>query len=315
MRRSKRPIVIASRLSRLARAQAQTIGQTLAKVTPNVSVDYRWIESEADRFTDRSLADAGGKGLFTGAVELAVLNGDADMAVHSLKDMPANEATPGLIIAAVPQRADPRDCLIAKLEASAIDDLPRDAVLGTASPRRAAQVKRLRQDIEIRLIRGNVETRIRKVIDQGDYDATLLAVAGLQRLELTQHTTCPIDPSVMLPAAGQGALAIQCRTDDHVTLSRCLPLNDALTAAAVHAERQIVAGLNGDCHSPIAVLIEPSVDNGKVTFRIRARVLSPDGQRCLETDEQTDSKGLDRTTKQICDNLRRSGSDQIMAGG
>ncbi len=315
MRTSKRPIIIASRLSRLARAQAQTIGQTLAKMTPGVDVNYKWIESEADRFTDRPLADAGGKGLFTGAVEQALLNGDADIAVHSLKDMPANEATPGLIIAAVPQRADPRDCLIAKSTASTIDDLPRATILGTASPRRAAQVKRLRPDIEIQLIRGNVETRIRKTIDQGDYDATLLAMAGLQRLDLTQHTTHPIDSSVILPSAGQGALAIQCRADDHVTLARTLPLNDAMTAAAVHAERQIVAGLDGDCHSPIAVLIEPNIVDPKITFRIRARVLSHDGQQCLEIDQQTDSKDLNRTAKQIIDELRRSGSDQIMANG
>ncbi len=313
MRRTRRPIVIASRRSPLAQAQAQTIGQMLALVNAGLEVQYRWIESEGDRLVDASLADAGGKGLFARAVEQAVLNGRADVAVHSLKDLPTDEVTKGLVIAAVPAREDARDCLISRHQGG-IDGLPQGGVVGTASPRRAAQLKRVRPDLQIQLIRGNIETRLRKVLEDGLYDATLLAVAGLRRAGLGQHATRAIDPSVVLPAAGQGALAVQCRAADHTTLTRCLPLNDAWTAAAVHGERRIVASLQGDCHSAIAALVEPIGSNGDGGVRVRGKVLSQDGVTCIENDTQVLFKQIDKATNGAASDLITRGAQAVLAG-
>jgi hydroxymethylbilane synthase len=295
-------------------------------MNPSLELRYVWIESEGDRHTDRSLADVGeGKGLFVRAVEQALREERADLAVHSLKDMPA-DLTPGLAIAATPRREDVRDCLIARSHGSPIMrllDLPREAVVGTSGPRRAAQVSRLRPDVTIRLIRGNVETRLAKVLgtptDDGGssaalhppahYDATLLAMAGLRRAALDRYAIAPLSVDEMLPAAGQGALAIQCRGDDHVSLTRCLPLNDPVTAAAVHAEREVVRGLAGDCHSPIAVYAEPiSLDR----FRLRARVLSPDGRVCLDTDAAATTRGLAKLAREMVKNLQARGADTVM---
>ena len=312
MRKSRKPIVIASRRSLLARRQAEIIGAALGRLSPHVTVQYRWIESQADRLTDTPLSDAGGKGLFVRAIEHALLAERADIAVHSAKDLPAGENTQGLTIAAIWPRADVRDCLIAADGAATIDDLPHGATVGTASPRRAAQLLRIRPDLSIQLMRGSVETRLAKVTRDRECDATLLAVAGLYRADLQEHAAHPIDPSVMLPAAGQGALAVQCRTDDPVTIRRCLPINDPIAAAAVHAERRLVAALNGDCYSPIAVLGQPRGKNAVDGFRLRARVLSRDGTRCLEDDQRTSGKELDKTAKSMAVGLMQRGAQALL---
>ena len=296
MRRSRNPIVIASRRSLLARAQAQVVGRALQRLHPQVELEFVWIESEGDRQLGRTLASSGGKGLFARAVERALLTGEADVAVHSLKDLPT-QLTPELTLAAIPRRGDARDCLIAP-EAATIAALPPEAVVGTASPRRCAQLLHLRPDLQVTLLRGNVETRLRKVLEQHEVDATLLSVAGLKRAGLARYADQPIDPELILPAAGQGALAIQCRQDDHVALSRCLPLNDPGTSAAVHFERDVVAGLGGTCHSPIAVYARPT-GAGAAAFALRARVLSPDGLTCLDT------KPLRAATGQLAGAARR----------
>lgn len=307
-------MVIASRRSRLARIQAETVGQALIQADSSVSVEYRWIESEGDQHTDTSLADVGGKGLFARAVEQALINKEAAIAVHSLKDLPADQPSDQLMIAAVLARADVRDCLISAT-ATTLQQLPQGATLGTASPRRAAQALRLRPDLRIELIRGNIETRLRKVLTDGQYDATLLAVAGLQRAGLEEYAVHRIDPSIMLPAAGQGALAVQCRVDDHTTRARCAPLNDPVTATAVQAERRIVAAMNGDCHSAIAVLVEPANSGTPTQFKVRARVLSPDGKICLEADQPAPADQLDKTTEQIIVQLRQDGSEELLSTG
>ena len=315
MRPSRRPIIIAARQSPLARAQAHAVGLTLHRLNPRVEVDYRWVTSEADQHPNASLADIGGKGLFTGKVEQAVLNEQADIAVHSLKDLPADDAhtgiAQGLTLAAIPRRGDVRDCLIAR-EADSIESLPPGAILGTSSPRRAAQALRIRPDLVIQPLRGNVQTRINKVIEEGQFTATMLAAAGLHRAGLTQHAQRQIDPSAILPAACQGALAIQCRADDAVTLKRCLPLNDSVSAAAVNVERQVVRAMQGNCHSAIAVLAEPM--NGPAAFRIRARVLSPDGQTCLEADEQSPASMLPRSVQRLIQHLLDAGGRQVLSG-
>ena len=312
MRRSKRPILIASRRSPLARVQAEMVGTRLAQLHKHVEVVYVWIESEGDRFTEASLADVGGKGLFVRAIERALLQEKADIAVHSLKDLPANplEVTQGLTIAAVPRRADPRDCLVTREGYESIQSLPRGANVWSSSPRRAAQLRRLRPDLAVAPIRGNVETRLRKVLQDGVHEATLLAVAGLERAGLAEHAVHRISPDVVLPAAGQGAIAIQCRGDDHVTLRRCLPMNDADTSQAVHAERQVVAALRGDCHSPIAVFAEP---DGEM-LRLRARVLSTDGTQLVEADETGKLSHAGRVVKKVVKALRDGGAAAVLRG-
>jgi hydroxymethylbilane synthase len=325
VRRSRKPIIIASRRSRLARVQAEQIGARLSRLHPNLTVQYHWIESEGDQDQSSSLADRGGKGLFTRAIERALLEGKADLAVHSLKDLPAQD-TAGLSIAAVPAREDVRDCMIARDGLTAVEQLPPGAVVGTSSPRRAAQLLRVRPDLQMALMRGNVETRLNKVLqaDGGPtFDATLLAAAGLNRLELTQYSQTPLSLVQMLPAACQGALAIQCRSDDHVTLTRCLPLNDPSASTAVHAERQVVAGLGADCHSPLAVLAEPvRIDPEKVKrnadahwFRLRVRVLAHDGKQCLEVDETVKTKDLRRLVKKVVKDLMDRGARPLLACG
>jgi hydroxymethylbilane synthase len=323
-------MVIASRRSPLARVQAEYVGACLARLHRGIDIQYLWVQSEGDRIQDIPLADAGGKGLFTRGIEQALLQERADLAVHSMKDLPALN-TAGLTIAAAPRRGDVRDCLVARGGAAAVDQLASGSVVGTASPRRKAQLLRLRRDLRVAVIRGNLETRLAKVLghtpqngngqagpapspanpglDASPYDAAILAVAGLCRGGWQRYAAAPFPVELMLPAACQGALAIQCRSDDHVTLTRCLPLNDPITAACVHAERQVVADLQGDCHSPIAVLAQQmEVDR----FRLRARVLSPEGEVCLEEDVVGNGKGLDRLARELVQRLRDRGSDTIL---
>jgi len=333
LRRSRKPITIASRRSELARVQAEMVGRGLRRVHPSLQIEFLWIESDGDRVTDRSLAElgheAGGKGLFVKAVDQAVLDGKADLAVHSLKDVPCDTFASGLALAAVPKRAEVRDVLLTRHEAGQLQELPEHAAIGTASPRRAAQLLRLRGDYKIHLIRGNVPTRVSKVLgDDAEssevpaYDATLLAAAGLARLGLKQHTKKLIDLDTVLPAAGQGALAIHCRADDHVTLTRCLPLNHAATSTAVHAERELVSMLGAGCDSPIAVLAQPTdPPSGEAKrnadahwFRLRARVLASDGQQCLEIDETVRTPELRRLIKRSVGELNQQGAQNLLTG-
>ncbi len=322
-------MIIASRKSALARIQAQAVGQALARLNPTLSVIYKWIESEGDQLLNIPLTNQGGKGLFAKAVEQALLEKKADIAVHSLKDIPVN-LTPGLTISAIPRREDPRDCLVSQVDAPTFDQLPLGAVVGSASPRRAAQLLRLRPDLKITLIRGNVETRLRKVLGSEkvnphipnahgpapidtappQFDATLLAVAGLNRLGLGHFAAHPIATDIMLPAAAQGALAIQCRSDDHVTLSRTLVLNDPVTSTAVHAERHIVELLEGDCHSPIAALVTRlSADR----YLLQARVISHDGQRMAQATAESPVRTLGKSVQSLVADLKSQDAQGILA--
>ncbi len=317
--------MIVARSSPLARAQAEIIGRALNRLHPKIEVRYQYIETQGDVLGDQSLADHGGKGLFTREVERVLLAGEADLAVHSLKDLPAADTT-GLCLAAVPRRADVRDCLITPGGLASIGDLPQGAVIGTASPRRASQLLRLRPDLRIGLLRGNVQTRLEKVLNPGGpkrYDATLLAVAGLARLGLKEQAQHAVPLEDMMPSASQGALAVQCRANDHVTLTRCLPLNNPEASTAVHAERQILAGLGADCHSPIAVLAEqskqpptPAKRNADAHwFRLRVRVMSADGTQCLETDEEVKTKDLRRLVKRTVKDLKDRGARELLKTG
>lgn len=285
------------------------VGRALGKLHSHVTVEYKWIESEGDQRVEGSLADSGGKGLFARAVEMALLNHTADIAVHSLKDMPT-DLTPGLAIAAIPRRADSRDCLIAP-EADTIMNLRQGATVGTASPRRAAQLLRLRADLDIQLIRGNVDTRLRRILEERMMDATLLAASGLKRAGFGKFANKPIDIEQMLPSAAQGALALQVRSDDHMSMTRCLPLNNPATSAAVHFERAVIHGLGGNCHSSIAVHAAPA-DAEARRFDLRARVLGPTGDPCLELSDQCETAGLTDAAAMMVEKLQSQGAAQVL---
>lgn len=334
---STRPLVIASRKSPLARIQAEWVAARLRQAHPRLVVEHVFVESEGDRFTGR-LADAGGKGMFTSTVEALLLSKRADIAVHSMKDMPIRkeELTPGLSIVAVPAREEVRDVLVSRHGGASIKDLPQGALIGTASARRLAQLLKLRPDLKTCLLRGNVETRLRKATADplaapgaqsaqvavqvaaemsAGVDATLLAAAGLNRLGLGAQAACLIPVEEMLPAAGQGALAIQIRIGDTHALRSCLALNDSTAAACVHAERLVVGLLGAGCHSPVAALAVPEpVAGGWPGYRLRARVLSLDGKTCLEAVGHVEAKHLAKAARAVAQTLFSQGAKEVLQG-
>ena len=271
-------IRIATRGSPLALAQAREVQQRLeaAHGPSRHTFEIRAIKTSGDRIQDRPLSEAGGKGLFTKEIEEALLAGEADIAVHSMKDMPT-ELPAGLTVTCFLPREDVRDAFIGRTAAS-LRDLPRGAVVATSALRRQAQVKHLRPDISVVAMRGNVETRLRK-LDEGAADATLLAMAGLNRLGLAGRATAPVPVDDMLPAVAQGAIGIETRTDDLAMARLLAPINHEPTALAVTAERAFLAKLEGSCRTPIAALAE--LAGGRLTFR--GMILAPDGSQCFAT--------------------------------
>jgi hydroxymethylbilane synthase len=265
-------ILIGTRGSPLALWQAKHVRGRLREAhgLEDGAVDLSVITTSGDRIQDRPLADVGGKGLFTKEIDEALLSGGVALAVHSMKDLPT-VLPDGLCVAAVLPRADVRDAFLSPAAAS-IMELPPGAVVGTSSLRRGAQVKRLRPDLRVIDFRGNVETRLRK-LDEGVADATLLAMAGLDRLGLSSKVTSVLPVDEMLPAVAQGAIAIVVREDDAETKRLLAPLNDPQTAAAVTCERAFLAELDGSCRTPIAGLAE--IDDGALRFR--GLILSPGG--------------------------------------
>jgi hydroxymethylbilane synthase len=264
---------IGTRGSPLALAQAAMVRARLAEahgLAPE-RIEVRTIRTTGDTIRDRPLSELGGKGLFTKEIEEALAAGDVDLAVHSAKDMPT-VLPDGLIIAAVLPREDPRDVLISR-KANSLRTLPANAVVGTASLRRQAQVLALRPDLKVVPLRGNVETRLRK-LEAGEADATLLALAGLKRLDLAGRATAILSTEEMLPAVGQGAICIEIRADDEDLRRLLAPLDDRATAVCVTAERACLAELDGSCHTPIAALAE--LESGE-SLRLRALIALPDG--------------------------------------
>jgi hydroxymethylbilane synthase len=254
---------LGARGSLLSRMQSQWVADALEKAHPDLRVELVLIKTTGDQITDRPLHDAGGKGLFTKEIELALLKNEIDFAVHSYKDVPVTMPLvdqSDLIMAATPPREDPRDVLISP-HAKSIHDLPPGAKVGTGSLRRRCQLLAARPDLRVELIRGNVDTRIRK-LREGQYDAILLAYAGLRRsAQFDGQDMTPLFPDDLLPAAGQGALALQCRRDDPRTNGLLSVLHDANTATCVNLERALVQSLNGDCNSPIAALATLDANN------------------------------------------------------
>jgi hydroxymethylbilane synthase len=274
---------IGTRGSPLALVQAREAEARLIAAHPQLAaageVEIRVIKTTGDKVQDRPLSEIGGKGLFTKEIEEALLAGEIDIAVHSMKDMPTF-LPDGLIIQCLLPREDPRDVLIATAGTS-IATLPRNAVVGSASLRRAAQVKALRPDLSIVPLRGNVETRIAKV-QRGDATATLLALAGLKRLHKESAATAILSTDEILPAVAQGAIGLETRANDDRTNNLLAPLNDLETAMRVTAERACLAVLDGSCRTPIAAFAEL---NGDV-LRLRALIALPDGSK-LHRQEAT----------------------------
>jgi len=272
---------LGTRGSALALAQANAVREQLTALhgLPLDQIKIEVIRTTGDRIRDRPLAEAGGKGLFTKEIEEALLRGDIDFAVHSAKDMPTL-LPPGLVIAAVPAREDPRDVFIST-KAKSLRDLPECSIVGTASLRRQALVKRARSDVAVVTLRGNVETRLRK-LEEGAVDATLLALAGLKRLGLERRATAVLDIHEFLPAVGQGIIAIEARNGDPHVLPYLSGLNDAASATALTAERAYLAVLDGSCRTPIAG--HAAIESGRLHFR--GLIAKPDGTHCLETQRR-----------------------------
>jgi hydroxymethylbilane synthase len=248
------------------------------------AVEIVVVKTEGDRILDRTLAEIGGKGLFTQEIEDGLAAGTLDIAVHSMKDMPT-VLPDGLTISAVLPRADPRDALIAK-GPKRIADLPRGAVVGTASLRRAAQLAAVRPDLVIVPLRGNVQTRLRK-LDAGEVEATMLAMAGLDRLSLAHVASAALAPEEMLPAVAQGAIGIECRADDAPVLELLARINHVETMTRITAERGFLAALDGSCRTPIAALAE--LDAGQLW--LRGLVASPDGRQVEQIEVRGDPAG------------------------
>jgi hydroxymethylbilane synthase len=268
------PLIFATRRSALARWQTARVIRLLGEAHAGLAWQEQIITTTGDRVLDRPLPEFGGKGLFTAELEDALLSGKVDTAVHSLKDLPVEE-TPGLVVAAIPEREAAQDVLVTA-DGQKLSDLPEGARVGTCSIRRIAQLLARRPDLTILPVRGNVDSRVRKVMD-GEYDAVVLAHAGLRRLALESHISEIFPLDVMLPAPGQGALAVQCRADDEETLNLLAAIHEPFVAAAVHAERAFLASLGGGCSLPVAAFAQKN--NG--TIILTGAVISPDGKQSI----------------------------------
>ena len=272
---------LGTRGSLLARTQSQLVATQLEATHAGLRVELVIIKTTGDIIADKPLHDAGGKGLFTKELELALLAGEVDFAVHSFKDVPVTMPlvdSAELVIAATPRREDPRDVLAMRANGGepplrGLSDLPNGAKVGTGSLRRRCQILLHRPDVVIQPIRGNIDTRLRK-LDAGEHDAIILAMAGLRRTGLFDPARMiALDPQEMLPSPGQGALALQCRRGDEVTRHLLAELHHPLTATCVAAERELILKLHGDCHSPIAALAKIT----EKTLHLRAAVGGRDG--------------------------------------
>ena len=277
MTQSTAPLRIGSRGSPLALVQARTVRARLAAALglKEAAIEITIIRTSGDAIQDRPLSEVGGKGLFTKEIEEALLDRRIDLAVHSAKDMPTF-SQPGLMLAACLEREDPRDVFLSR-KAASLAELPKDATLGTASLRRQAIAKRTRPDLQVVPLRGNVHTRLRK-LDDGEVDATILALAGLKRLGLVEHATAIMSAEDFLPAVAQGAIGIETRADDARTRELLTRIDHADTSIAIACERAFLAELDGSCKTPIGGHADISGD----TIHFRGLLAHPDGNPSCE---------------------------------
>lgn len=294
-----RPLIIATRKSPLALWQAYHVRDLLKEHFPGLEVELLEMSTKGDKILDTPLAKVGGKGLFVKELEVAMLEGTADIAVHSMKDVPM-EFPEGLGLAAIVNREDPRDAFVSNHYHS-LDYLPKGSVVGTSSLRRQCQLKTMRPDLVIKDLRGNVGTRLGK-LDNGDYDAIILAAAGLIRLELPERIKSFIEPETILPAAGQGAVGIECRLDDEEIMALITPLNHSDTATRVLAERAMNQRLMGGCQVPIGGFAELTEDQ----LTIRGLVGAVDGSKIIHKQveghrDQAESLGVELAESLLSD--------------
>ena len=304
---SSRPVIVGSRGSPLAMAQTQDVIRQLNGKYPEVQFNIKKITTQGDVITNKPLPKLGGKGLFVKELEVALINGEIDFAVHSFKDLPT-ELTPGLIVGAITKRVDPRDALVSK-NGETLDDLPPGSTVGTSSPRRASQILAYRPDLEIVDLRGNLDTRLRKV-NTGEVDAAVLAAAGLIRLGLADKITQLLSPEICLPAVGQGALAIEVRQDNLEIADMVKVLNHEATNQAICAERACLVHLGGGCNVPIGVY--GRVKEG--TIILQGIVACPDGNHVVRSGINGDVNMCEGLGHLLGRRLLALGADKILAG-
>jgi hydroxymethylbilane synthase len=305
-------LTIGSRGSKLALWQAEWIKARLGERHPRTQVSIEIIKTSGDVLKDAPLTLIGGKGVFTKELEEALLDGRIDLAVHSLKDLPT--VLPNrLVIAAIPEREDPRDALVLRarlvIKQPSIKNLPERSVVGTSSLRRLSQLKHLRPDLVIKELRGNVDTRLRK-LDEGQYDAIILATAGLRRLGLEKRISAPIEIEEMLPAVGQGALAVETRSDDEETLSLLAPLNHQQTRAACMAERALLRELGGGCQLPIAAHAVVFEDR----LQLDGLVADPSGETIIRDSLAGATSRAEQLGSELAVRLREHGAESLLSG-
>ena len=301
----KDTIIIGTRSSKLALWQADYVMDCLQKKYPELHVEKKLMTTKGDKILDAPLAKIGGKGLFTKELEQDMLAGGIDIAVHSLKDMPT-EVPDGLVITAITERYDPGDAFVSN-KVNSLVELPKGAIVGTSSLRRKAQLLHARPDLEIRDLRGNVNTRLKK-LDAGEYDAAVLAVAGLKRLGFGGRITEVLPKNMILPAVGQGALAIEAREDDAETRELVAFLNDEATVACARAERAFLARVEGGCQVPVGVYATPENDG----LHVEAVIASLDGQRLYRDHVSGQVKDAEPLGTQLADKLLDMGGIDIM---
>lgn len=307
----KSSLVIATRGSRLALWQAEHIREKLLAIRPDLEITLLKVQTQGDVILDVPLAKIGGKGLFLKEIEEALLRGEADLAVHSLKDMPA-ELPESLILAAVPQRENPADCLISNTNFASLKVLPEKAVVGTCSLRRQAQILHLRPDLQIKMLRGNLETRLRKLAE-AEFDAIILANAGIKRLQIDcaaedKHLlVLPHDQ--ILPAVGQAALGIECRADDHELQALLAKIEHQPSRICVNAERAFLAKLGGGCQTPVAA----HAYIRDRTLVIQGLVANINGSTILRHNIRGTQEQAEEMGSYLAKHLLERGADKILA--
>ncbi|WP_298442989.1 hydroxymethylbilane synthase [uncultured Ferrimonas sp.] len=299
-------IRIATRKSPLALWQAEFVKAELEQAHPGLTVTLLPMSTKGDIILDTPLAKVGGKGLFVKELEVAMLEGRADIAVHSMKDVPV-EFPEGLGLTVICEREDPRDAFVSN-HYSTIESLPQGAVVGSSSLRRQCQLRAMRPDLEIRDLRGNVGTRLGK-LDNGDYDAIILAAAGLKRLELSERIASFIEPEQSLPANGQGAVGIECRLDDAELVELLKVMEHTPTRNRVVAERAMNTALEGGCQVPIGAYAVIEGDD----MWLRGLVGDPDGSKVLTDDVRGKADDAEALGLQLADKLRGQGAAEILA--
>jgi hydroxymethylbilane synthase len=306
----KTQLTIGSRGSKLALWQAEWMRTELKRLYPDAEVSIEVIKTSGDVLKDAPLAVIGGKGVFTKELEEALLDGRIDVAVHSLKDLPT-VLPAGLKIAAVTEREDARDALVlragVKVGRPSIKNLPRGAIVGTSSPRRVSQLKHLRPDLNVKELRGNVDTRLRK-LDAGEYDAIILAAAGLRRLGLAERISAHVETEEMLPAVGQGALGIETREADEKTVKMVAAVDDERTRAACAAERALLRELGGGCQLPIAA--HAHLREGRL--RVSGLVALPSGESVIRDSVEGAAAEAEQLGVELARRLRGRGADTLL---